>query len=362
MLRRIARHRDRPRARRRRRVVLDRQAARRWRWSANRAAASRRSARRSCGCSTSPAARSCSRAGASTTSPRASVRPLRRAVQVVFQDPFSSLNPRMRVRDILAEPIRNFGLAKTPAEIEARVAALLDKVRLPRDAAGRWPHEFSGGQRQRIGIARALAVRARAHHLRRGGLGAGRLGQGADRQPAAGPAAGAGPRPAVHQPRPRHRRAHRPSRGRHVSGPHRRAGRQAHAVLRARSIPTRRRCCPPCRCRTRTAQSRRIILQGDVPSPIKPPPGLSFPRPLPLRRAALPRRGAGDAAGGAGPYGGLPSARGAAGCVTARRGSELVAMDAGLVRSIAWPVFSPSVRRSWARSSAPTVAPAWSGA
>jgi peptide/nickel transport system ATP-binding protein len=86
------------------------------------------------------------------------VRPLRRAVQVVFQDPFSSLNPRMRVRDILAEPIRNFGLAKTPAEMEARVAALLDKVRLPRDAAGRWPHEFSGGQRQRIGIARALAV------------------------------------------------------------------------------------------------------------------------------------------------------------------------------------------------------------
>ena len=86
------------------------------------------------------------------------VRPLRRAVQVVFQDPFSSLNPRMRVRDILAEPILNFGLAKTPAEMEARVAALLDKVRLPRDAAGRWPHEFSGGQRQRIGIARALAV------------------------------------------------------------------------------------------------------------------------------------------------------------------------------------------------------------
>jgi peptide/nickel transport system ATP-binding protein len=90
-------------------------------------------------------------------SPR-EVRPLRRAVQVVFQDPFSSLNPRMRVRDILGEPIRNFGLARTPAEMEARIVALLDKVRLPRDAAGRWPHEFSGGQRQRIGIARALAV------------------------------------------------------------------------------------------------------------------------------------------------------------------------------------------------------------
>ena len=86
------------------------------------------------------------------------LRSMRRRVQVVFQDPFSSLNPRMRVRDILAEPIRNFGLAKSSAELEAKVAALMDTVRLPRDALGRRPHEFSGGQRQRIGIARALAV------------------------------------------------------------------------------------------------------------------------------------------------------------------------------------------------------------
>jgi peptide/nickel transport system ATP-binding protein len=86
------------------------------------------------------------------------LRPLRRRMQVVFQDPFSSLNPRMRVRDILAEPIINFGLAKTNAEIDERLALLMDKVRLPRDAVKRWPHEFSGGQRQRIGIARALAA------------------------------------------------------------------------------------------------------------------------------------------------------------------------------------------------------------
>jgi peptide/nickel transport system ATP-binding protein len=79
-------------------------------------------------------------------------------VQVVFQDPFSSLNPRLRVRDILAEPIRNFGLASSARDLDARVAALMDKVRLPRDAVHRWPHEFSGGQRQRIGIARALAA------------------------------------------------------------------------------------------------------------------------------------------------------------------------------------------------------------
>jgi len=88
----------------------------------------------------------------------ATLRPLRRRVQVVFQDPFSSLNPRMRVRDILAEPIRNFGLASSARDMDARIAKLMDQVRLPRDAVDRWPHEFSGGQRQRIGIARALAA------------------------------------------------------------------------------------------------------------------------------------------------------------------------------------------------------------
>ncbi|GGI22328.1 ABC transporter ATP-binding protein [Bradyrhizobium guangdongense] len=90
--------------------------------------------------------------------PPSTMRQVRRRVQVVFQDPFSSLNPRMRVRDILAEPIRNFGLAKSAIELETRVTALMDTVRLPREALNRRPHEFSGGQRQRIGIARALAA------------------------------------------------------------------------------------------------------------------------------------------------------------------------------------------------------------
>ena len=89
--------------------------------------------------------------------PASQLRPLRRRIQVVFQDPFSSLNPRMRVRDIIAEPLRNFGLAGSGSELEDRVATLMDTVRLPRDAMHRFPHEFSGGQRQRIGIARALA-------------------------------------------------------------------------------------------------------------------------------------------------------------------------------------------------------------
>jgi peptide/nickel transport system ATP-binding protein len=88
--------------------------------------------------------------------PPAQLRSQRRRMQVVFQDPYSSLNPRMTVRDLLAEPMVNFGVARGTA-LQQRVAALLDKVRLPLDAMGRYPHEFSGGQRQRIGIARALA-------------------------------------------------------------------------------------------------------------------------------------------------------------------------------------------------------------
>ncbi len=88
--------------------------------------------------------------------PAAELRPLRRRVQVVFQDPFSSLNPRQRVGDIIAEPLVNFGIAHG-SELDDRVAGLMDKVGLPRDATKRFPHEFSGGQRQRIGIARALA-------------------------------------------------------------------------------------------------------------------------------------------------------------------------------------------------------------
>jgi peptide/nickel transport system ATP-binding protein len=87
------------------------------------------------------------------------MRPLRRKIQIVFQDPYSSLDSAMRVRDIVAEPITNFGLATTAREIDDRVAELLEKVKLPVDTMRRFPHEFSGGQRQRIGIARALASR-----------------------------------------------------------------------------------------------------------------------------------------------------------------------------------------------------------
>jgi peptide/nickel transport system ATP-binding protein len=86
------------------------------------------------------------------------LRPLRREFQVIFQDPASSLNPRMLVGEIVAEGMQAQGIGRTRAERDARVARLLEHVGLPADAARRYPHEFSGGQRQRISIARALAL------------------------------------------------------------------------------------------------------------------------------------------------------------------------------------------------------------
>jgi oligopeptide/dipeptide ABC transporter ATP-binding protein len=82
----------------------------------------------------------------------------RRHLQMVFQDPYSSLNPRMRVREALAEPMLIHGIGASRGERFERVRALLADVGLPHDAAERYPHEFSGGQRQRIVIARALAA------------------------------------------------------------------------------------------------------------------------------------------------------------------------------------------------------------
>ena len=86
------------------------------------------------------------------------MRPIRRRMQMVYQDPYGSLNPRMKVADIVGEPLVVHGMASDQDKYRARVADLLRMVGLLPDMAERYPHEFSGGQRQRIGIARALAL------------------------------------------------------------------------------------------------------------------------------------------------------------------------------------------------------------
>jgi peptide/nickel transport system ATP-binding protein len=100
--------------------------------------------------------------GVSMTDPRQAQprRRLRRRIQMVFQDPYASLNPRFRVDSIVAEPIRAFDLIQGEREIAARVGELLSLVGLHPDDGLKYPHEFSGGQRQRIAIARALASEA----------------------------------------------------------------------------------------------------------------------------------------------------------------------------------------------------------
>ena len=93
-----------------------------------------------------------------TSLPEAQLRPIRRQMQVIFQDPYSSLNPRMTVGQILAEPLQVHGIVPQRVERRQRVAELLTEVGLPPALRARYPHQLSGGQRQRVGIARALAI------------------------------------------------------------------------------------------------------------------------------------------------------------------------------------------------------------
>ena len=129
-------------------------ALRRWPWSANPAAARARSGASCCGCRSRIRAVCALTGRICCASTGTGLRRFRRRVQVVFQDPFASLDPRERIRDVLTRPMRLHGLA----EPERRAAALMERVGLPASQLDRLPHQFSGGQRQRIAIARALSV------------------------------------------------------------------------------------------------------------------------------------------------------------------------------------------------------------
>jgi peptide/nickel transport system ATP-binding protein len=87
------------------------------------------------------------------------MRPLRRRMQMIFQDPMSSLNPRRKIRSILSDPLLLHAIAPDRASAERRVEAVMDHVGLPMTVLGRYPHELSGGQRQRVGIARAVVLK-----------------------------------------------------------------------------------------------------------------------------------------------------------------------------------------------------------
>ena len=92
---------------------------------------------------------------------REEMRQMRRELQIIFQDPYSSLNPRMTVRELICAPLDVFAMGSEKEEKEARVIEIMDKVGLPLEFMNRYPHEFSGGQRQRIVIARALVLNPR---------------------------------------------------------------------------------------------------------------------------------------------------------------------------------------------------------
>ena len=132
--------------------------ARRWAWSASRAAASPRPGRCILRLIEPTAGEVWFEGKNVTTLDKRSLRHLRRDMQIIFQDPYASLNPRMTVGAIIGEALVIHKLAKTKREREERVVHLLETVGLHADHLRRYPHEFSGGQRQRIGIARALAV------------------------------------------------------------------------------------------------------------------------------------------------------------------------------------------------------------
>ena len=224
---------------------------------------------------------------------RSQMQTLRRDMQIIFQDPYASLNPRMRVRDIVGESLKIHDIG-TEAERKKRVFELLETVGLERRARRTLPARVL----RRPAAAHRHRPRAgaqpEAHHLRRAGERARRLDPRPGDQPARGPPERVRPHLPLHRPRPVGRQAHLRPRGRHVPREDRRDRGQRRAVRVARSTRTPRRCSRRCRSPIPppSAARRRIILEGDVPSPANPPKGCVFhprcPRAQEICTTAMP--------------------------------------------------------------------------
>ena len=203
------------------------------------------------------------------------MRDMRTKMQIIFQDPFSSLQPRMPVGEIIGEAVREHGLV-SKEEFDDYIDKVMDDCGLQSFHKDRYPHEFSGGQRQRICIARALAlkpefivcdepvsaldvsIQAQIINL---------LKELQEQYK---------PHLPVHLPRPVRGGAHLRHRGRHVPGQPGGIRRHRGYLQRILCTPTPRPCSPPSPCRIPTAKMNRIVLEGSIPSPANPPAGCKF--------------------------------------------------------------------------------------
>ena len=222
------------------------------------------------------------------------LRRTRPRMQMIFQDPISSLNPRRKVGDIVAEGLDIWGVGDAGSR-RAKVDEMLGAVGLDPDSTrNRRPHEFSGGQCQRISIARARHHRTEADHLRRAGVGARRVGAGADPQPPRGDEAAVRPHHAVHRPRPRGGEERERS-GRGDVPRQALRGRPARPALRAARAPVHRRTAggdPGAR--SRLPARRRARARRRHPVEHRPAERLPLPHPVPEGAGPLRRGGAVD--------------------------------------------------------------------